>query len=74
MAKNYPVYTVENLGDDDSNYWFVRAQRGKFMGFGTGNDSLKAREKALASLERNESNSNYRNHSLEPNGDRIDEI
>ena len=61
MAKNYPVYTVENLGDDDSNYWFVRAQRGKFVGVGSSNDSLKAREKALASLNENE------NHSLESN-------
>jgi len=53
-TKQFPKFEVENLGDDDANLWLVKASRGGLFGVASHRDSLKARENALAGLERKE--------------------
>lgn len=47
-------FEVENLGDDDANFYAVTAMRGGFKGYGSGNSEDIARNKAIAHLEMKE--------------------
>ncbi len=54
MNKIYPKIEIEDVGDEDAHLWFAKASRGGKFGLGSDRDSLRAREKAIQSLENKE--------------------